>query len=38
MILECPIVPAMMTVSAAEGSEYSGPEKYAVPLVEYYQE
>jgi hypothetical protein len=29
------MVPAMMTISRGEGSEYAGPVKLAVPVVEY---
>jgi hypothetical protein len=35
MTSECPMVPAMMTISRGEGSEYAGPVKLAVPVVEY---
>jgi hypothetical protein len=37
MTSECPMVPAIITVSRGEGSEYAGPVKLAVPVVEYWR-
>ena len=36
MMVEWPMVPAMMTTSDGEGSAKAGPEKFDVPVVAYY--